>query len=689
MNEKIISNVLSYWKRYSGSEEEYEEYEEIHSLKTTPSRNKDIPIYRQSKINTKEKYMCTYEMGLITSFPSLIEDLKLVATKSFDQLVFSGRIFFRFVIGTKLIVAVVSGSGSLNVALTTQLLIDKFSPMYLSYIGLCGSLESNFHLGDIILPKNICSYSQLKVVSDKNKLNNFPQSGVIYNENSHQENSEENSEENNEDNNKDNIEEKRIYLKINVNEAKIYIAPMYTEIVRDPLDAFTYENEKFIYGLDDEMFENMALSLYDFKLPLTYDRKIFSLLMIEPYRCNFHLCDVCLSGDIFVDDLDFGEILQSKLNGSVVDRETFSFSHVAESNKIPYFSILNVAYIPGNTNNRLIDANLKIAGRNLLSILSQILNNLQDVSCPQLDDPLPVFPSHVFEENISNRIVEEKALNKVNEEKVSNKINEEKSLNKINEEKSLNKINEEKTSNKVNEEKVSNKINEEKVSNKINEEKSLNKVNEEKTSNKVNEERIPKKNEERIPKKNEERIPKKNEERIPKKNEEKTSNKVNEERIPKKNEEKMFIDIPNKKIDDRTLKYISEKIIKTVDTRSSDEDIEAKSSKYKLKNGTHKSIKEIDSARNINMKPYKIKETTPLSEETEETENPEETEETEETENPEESNDSDNSSNNNDIEKIINAIQNMSRKENTKNKQRPVQYINSKTFAQLFQKSQK
>jgi len=69
-----------------------------------------------------------------------------------DSLFVKGRVFWIGKLQNKEIIIVNSGVGMTNAAMTTQLLIDKYSPKEIIFTGICGGIDSSNHIGDIVIP---------------------------------------------------------------------------------------------------------------------------------------------------------------------------------------------------------------------------------------------------------------------------------------------------------------------------------------------------------------------------------------------------------------------------------------------------------------------------------------------------------------------------------------------------------
>lgn len=71
-----------------------------------------------------------------------------------EDSVFSvGRVFYIGKLEGKDVIVVNSDVGMTNAAMTTQLLIDKFKPKEIIFTGICGGINPDNRIGDIVIPK--------------------------------------------------------------------------------------------------------------------------------------------------------------------------------------------------------------------------------------------------------------------------------------------------------------------------------------------------------------------------------------------------------------------------------------------------------------------------------------------------------------------------------------------------------
>lgn len=87
---------------------------------------------------------------------SAVKDILNV--KPVNEICKAGNIYSEFIIGDKTIIAVVSGIGKVNAAITTQVLLDNFSVDYVINVGVAGSLSSDLNFGDVVIATDLVQH---------------------------------------------------------------------------------------------------------------------------------------------------------------------------------------------------------------------------------------------------------------------------------------------------------------------------------------------------------------------------------------------------------------------------------------------------------------------------------------------------------------------------------------------------
>jgi len=70
-----------------------------------------------------------------------------------DSLFSVGRVFWIGKIADKEVIVVNSDVGMTNAAMSTQLLIDRFKPNQIIFTGICGGIDPDNNIGDIVIPR--------------------------------------------------------------------------------------------------------------------------------------------------------------------------------------------------------------------------------------------------------------------------------------------------------------------------------------------------------------------------------------------------------------------------------------------------------------------------------------------------------------------------------------------------------
>jgi len=85
----------------------------------------------------------------------IIKDVKLeLIAKHFH----AGNDYLEYHCGNHLVIVVVSGIGKVNAAITTQLMIDKFSPDKIINVGVAGSLNKGLIFGDVVVAEDLVQH---------------------------------------------------------------------------------------------------------------------------------------------------------------------------------------------------------------------------------------------------------------------------------------------------------------------------------------------------------------------------------------------------------------------------------------------------------------------------------------------------------------------------------------------------
>lgn len=100
------------------------------------------------------QYHESYEGRIAIMYAFDAEGQLLRSQMSLEDSLFSvGRTFWIGRIADKEVIVVNSGVGMTNAAMSTQLLIDRFKPKEIIFTGICGGIEPDNNIGDIVIPQ--------------------------------------------------------------------------------------------------------------------------------------------------------------------------------------------------------------------------------------------------------------------------------------------------------------------------------------------------------------------------------------------------------------------------------------------------------------------------------------------------------------------------------------------------------
>ncbi|MBF7689038.1 5'-methylthioadenosine/S-adenosylhomocysteine nucleosidase [Acinetobacter rathckeae] len=114
--------------------------------------NKKIP---SSAVLQNNKYLSdsTPRLAIIAAFGQEA-DLLLASLKDKKDYIIQGKKFTTGLLENKAVVITLSGISMTNAAMTTQLLADHFNSQHIIFSGIAGSLNPNYHVGDVVIVKS-------------------------------------------------------------------------------------------------------------------------------------------------------------------------------------------------------------------------------------------------------------------------------------------------------------------------------------------------------------------------------------------------------------------------------------------------------------------------------------------------------------------------------------------------------
>jgi adenosylhomocysteine nucleosidase len=100
------------------------------------------------------QYHKSYEGRVAIMYAFEAEGQLLRSQMSLEDSLFSvGRTFWIGRIADKEVIVVNSGMGMTNAAMSTQLLVDRFKPKEIIFTGICGGIDPDNGIGDIVIPQ--------------------------------------------------------------------------------------------------------------------------------------------------------------------------------------------------------------------------------------------------------------------------------------------------------------------------------------------------------------------------------------------------------------------------------------------------------------------------------------------------------------------------------------------------------
>ncbi|TXI93907.1 MAG: 5'-methylthioadenosine/adenosylhomocysteine nucleosidase [Neisseriales bacterium] len=98
-------------------------------------------------------------LGVICAMQEELDEItKELALTPVNQIDLCSNSYFVYTYGSHTIVAGVCGIGKVNAAVTTQLMIDKFTPDKIINVGVAGSLSQNLVFGDVVIAEDLVQH---------------------------------------------------------------------------------------------------------------------------------------------------------------------------------------------------------------------------------------------------------------------------------------------------------------------------------------------------------------------------------------------------------------------------------------------------------------------------------------------------------------------------------------------------
>lgn len=323
-------------------------------------------------------------IGLLSAFSSELSNIQNSFTEQFPSFNKGGRLFIRGILEEIHVVAVITGIGMTNVAMTTQMIIDLFNPKTLIFSGIAGTINTEHRIATIIFPKRVGQYKYQKTIRSSkgphgisntffdNEVD-FPTPFFKYDDkvlsfdrpncvgcidiNT--------------------LPPTNTVIKNNVTTPHMNI-PMQVQTLVNSKDAFRKNiPSQFFFYADSWLLKQVEKISHSIKLP----QQIYISKRLC-YTPDVVIGDFGGSADTFLDNSQYREILfnefiKANVTFEFVDMESASFAHVAVSNKIPFLVMRSLSDLAGGDAALDIDLFLHIASANNIYVIKQLFKKLK------------------------------------------------------------------------------------------------------------------------------------------------------------------------------------------------------------------------------------------------------------------------------------------------------------------------
>jgi len=303
-------------------------------------------------------------IGLISALPNEIEYLARILQPPVDIRDIGIRRFFIGYLNNRRVVATLSGVGMTNAAMTTQIMIDKFNISSVFFIGVAAILNPQYKIGDIVIADKWAEYQYQKLIRSENNGQSFIDNNSDFPNRFYR------------NNNGKIISLTRpscvscnsITTGTNNSLVSNYFAiPMELQVLSIGVDPRSANfPEQFWLPVDSNLLSNI--------------RKIISagytLNPIYSYTPTIYIGANGISSSSYVDNNEYGQLLNQQLNADIVDMESAAFMHVCISNKIPAVTIRSMSDYPGRGDTNNFHNVVNITSVNNINLVAQIIAHL-------------------------------------------------------------------------------------------------------------------------------------------------------------------------------------------------------------------------------------------------------------------------------------------------------------------------
>lgn len=287
---------------------------------------KNLPI----TVN-KTQYLSdsTARLGIIAAFGQEA-DLLLSSIQNKQEYLVHGKKFTTGILHNKPVVITLSGISMTNAAMTTQLLSDHFNIKGIVFSGIAGSLNPNYHVGDVVIAKSWIAPNETYYANTPDIPSACGSSGDIS------------------------------CLGLKLDEK---ITPNNTQFFRQTnvINASNYQNVALSTKIGEQ---NIPVAYGEMKTDFAVDSKMWNNVNTIQQKVQLELEPICtsqsncyqpkvimgqrgVSSGAFLANTTYRNYLHTQLLGDCVDMETAAVAQVAYANNIPFIAFRSLSDLAG------------------------------------------------------------------------------------------------------------------------------------------------------------------------------------------------------------------------------------------------------------------------------------------------------------------------------------------------------
>ncbi|MBF7683805.1 5'-methylthioadenosine/S-adenosylhomocysteine nucleosidase [Acinetobacter sp. B5B] len=293
---------------------------------TTMNTHKSSSMHSHS---TTPQYLtdATPRLGIIAAFGQEA-DLLLASMTHKKEYLIRGKTFTTGELENKPVVITLSGISMTNAAMTTQLLSDHFQLKGLIFSGIAGSLNPNYHVGDVVIAKGWVAPNEVYFANNTDLPSACGSAGDIsclglvldqsippY--------------------------QQQFFRKTNVINSSNYQKIALTTKIGDQTIPVAYGEMKSHFSVDQSMW-NIANTIQP-----TIQLEAICSDKTTCYQPKIVMGNHGVSGGAFLANSKYRDYLHQYMQGDYVDMETAAVAQVAYANEIPFIAFRSLSDLAG------------------------------------------------------------------------------------------------------------------------------------------------------------------------------------------------------------------------------------------------------------------------------------------------------------------------------------------------------